>query len=396
MNHSNDSKAVVTHEPQFMTKQDFAIPTLKILREDGSLYEGAQAPDLDQKSALKIYDTMLFIRALDERMVATQRQGRVSFYMTSTGEEASHVGAAAALRDDDMVMAQYREPGPLYFRGFSADQFMDQLFANDQDLGKGRQMPVHYGSKELHYLTISSPLATQIPQATGYAYAEKLEGKGRCTLCFFGEGAASEGDFHAALNMAAVLEVPVIFFCRNNGYAISTPSSQQFAADGIAPRGLGYGMTTIRVDGNDILAVYRATQEARKIAVERNEPVLIEAMTYRLGAHSTSDDPSSYRSRKEEDQWAHLDPVLRMKIWMIAQGWWSDAQDEELQEEKRQDVLNALRKAENRPDPPLSSLITDVYDEPTWNLKEQYAKLVKHIRKYPENYPKTSRSLNDD
>ncbi|MED5251477.1 MAG: thiamine pyrophosphate-dependent dehydrogenase E1 component subunit alpha, partial [Pseudomonadota bacterium] len=320
------------HQPAFMTGDEFSIDTFSVLSPEGELYEGADEPALSRDHARRLYQAMLATRILDERMMAAQRQGRLSFYMQCTGEEAAVVGAAAALDDADMIMAQYREQGALMYRGFSIDEFMNQLFGNELDYGKGRQMPIHYGSRKLHYMTISSPLATQIPQATGYAYGQKLAGEGHCTLTFFGEGAASEGDFHAALNMAAVHQVPVIFFCRNNGYAISTPSTEQFAADGIAPRAFGYHMHVIRVDGNDALAVYEATRQARKIAVEQNQPVLIEAMSYRLAAHSSSDDPSGYRAKSEEEAWRVKDPLLRMQRWLAKKGWWSDEEEAAQQE----------------------------------------------------------------
>lgn len=235
---------------------------------------------------------------MDQILYDAQRQGRISFYMTSTGEEATHAGSAAALHPNDEVFGQYRETGVLMYRGFSLQQFMDQCYSNERDEGKGRQMPVHYGSKALHFQTISSPLGTQIPQASGAAYALKLSDTKNIVMCYFGEGAASEGDFHAGLNMAATLECPVVFFCRNNGYAISTPAHEQFRGDGIASRGHGYGMKAFRVDGNDILAVYNATKMARELAVKNNEPILIEAITYRVGHHSTSDDSSAYRAKQ--------------------------------------------------------------------------------------------------
>ncbi|MBU6951218.1 thiamine pyrophosphate-dependent dehydrogenase E1 component subunit alpha [Hahella sp. HN01] len=380
----------VIHKPEFIQGNEFKFPIFQVLKQDGATYKGAKLPEMDQEEALKIYRTMVFTRVLDERMLAAQRQGRLSFYLQSTGEEGTVVGFAAALDDRDMIMAQYREQGALAYRGFSVDEFMNQLFGNELDYGKGRQMPIHYGSAKLNYMTISSPLATQIPQAAGYAYGQKLEGKGLCTVTVFGEGAASEGDFHAALNMASVHKVPVIFLCRNNGYAISTPSSEQFAADGIAPRALGYSMRAIRVDGNDILAVYLATQAARKIAVEENEPVLIEAMTYRLAAHSSSDDPSGYRSKKEEDVWRAKDPIARMRNWMIKKKWWSEEEEKQLQDSMRQEVLDAMKNAEKRPPPPVESLVTDVYDEVTPQLHEQLEKLKMHVRKYPDAYPKSA------
>ncbi|TDB05430.1 thiamine pyrophosphate-dependent dehydrogenase E1 component subunit alpha [Halomonas marinisediminis] len=384
------------HSPTFLTGDELSIPTFRLLKQDGTLYDGGEAPELSREQALKIYHSMVATRVLDERMMAAQRQGRLSFYMQCTGEEAAVIGATAALDDADMIMAQYREQGALVYRGFSYDEFMNQLFGNELDYGKGRQMPIHYGSRKLHYMTISSPLATQIPQAAGYAYGQKLAGDELCTLCFFGEGAASEGDFHAALNMAAVHEAPVIFFCRNNGYAISTPSIEQFAADGVAPRAYGYRMHVIRVDGNDILAVLAATREARRIAVEQNKPVLIEAMSYRLAAHSSSDDPSGYRSKKEEEAWREKDPILRMQHWLVGQGWWNDDEEKALQESLRREVLETMKRAEKRPPPPLDSLVSDVYADVTPTLQRQLDQLKRHIRQYPEAYPKGARSLDPD
>lgn len=384
------TKSKVFYSPVFTDGAEFSIPTFKLLKQDGKLYKSAKAPDLDKDKALRIYRAMVTTRILDERMLAAQRQGRLSFYMQCTGEEAAVVGSAAALDDGDMIMAQYREQGALAYRGFTIDEFMNQLFGNEMDYGKGRQMPVHYGSAKLNYMTISSPLATQIPQATGYAYGQKMAGDGQCTITYFGEGAASEGDFHAALNMAAVHRVPVIFLCRNNGYAISTPAAEQFAADGVAPRAYGYKMDVIRVDGNDILAMYQATQEARRLAVEDNRPVLIEAMSYRLAAHSSSDDPSGYRSKDEEAVWREKDPILRMRLWLESKKWWSEDEEKDLQETMRREVLETMKRAQKRPPPPLDTLVTDVYDEVPPHLAEQFEKVKAHIRKYPDEYPKSA------
>ncbi|HAZ94345.1 MAG TPA: 3-methyl-2-oxobutanoate dehydrogenase [Porticoccaceae bacterium] len=379
-------KSPPTVAPVFDDGSTVQIPTLRILQADGTLISGAQTPELAKELAHKIYRDMVYTRILDERMVGAQRQGRLSFYLTCTGEEASVAGTVAAFKQDDMIMGQYREQVALRFRGFSTEQFMNQLFSNAKDLGKGRQMPVHYGSRDLHFMTIRSPLATQIPQAAGYAYGQKLAGNNACTLCYFGDGAASEGDFHAGLNMAAVLKSPVVFVARNNGYAISTPSSEQYAGNGIAARGLGYGIKTIRVDGNDILAVYAAAVAARNIAVNEQRPVLIETMSYRLGAHSTSDDPSGYRSAEEEDEWRQKDPISRMKNWLINQKWWDESRDEDLQSNYRKEILAELKLAEKRPKPPLLDLITDVYKDTPAHLLEQFESLEKHVAKYPDSY----------
>ena len=379
-----------TNKVEIITKGVVDIPMLQILAAEGELIEKAVEPDLSKEEALKIFNTMHYIRVLDERMVGAQRQGRISFYLASTGEEAASVASAAALSDDDMIMSQYREQGALAYRGYTTEQFMNQMFSNKDDPNKGRQMPIHYGDKPLNFMTISSPLGTQIPQASGYAYGQKMSGKDVVTICYFGEGAASEGDFHAGLNMAAVLNCPVIFFCRNNGYAISTPAEEQFAGDGIASRGLGYGIKTIRVDGNDVLAIYAATKEARRIAIEEKCPVLIEAMTYRLAAHSTSDDPTGYRSREEENKWRAKDPIARMAKWLESKGWFDEAENQKRVDKARQDVLAAMKSCEKTDVCAIEDIVEDVYDTAPWHLKEQLSELKAHIKKYPKMYPKTA------
>lgn len=366
------------------------IPMLQILSEDSKLIEGAQTPELEEQEAVKILETMEYIRLLDERMIAAQRQGRISFYLACTGEEAATTASAAALESVDMIMSQYREQAALAYRGYTTEQFMNQMFSNRLDPNKGRQMPIHYGDKTLNFMTISSPLGTQIPQASGYAYGQRLEGNDAITICYFGEGAASEGDFHAGLNMAAVLNCPVIFFCRNNGYAISTPAEEQFAGDGIASRGIGYGIKTIRVDGNDALAVYMATKKAREIALQDNCPVLVEAMTYRLAAHSTSDDPTGYRSKEEEEKWRQRDPINRFKQWVTDNGWFDEKSHEAFLTQTREDILAAVKKAEKVAVCHIDDLVNDVYAEVPWHLQEQLDELKGHIKKYPEAYPKTS------
>lgn len=391
MNDRNHLAGVsTTHKVHIIENGLVDIPMLQILQPDGSLHKEAVEPDIDQETATKIYDTMEYIRVLDERMIGAQRQGRISFYLASTGEEAASVASAAALSEHDMIMSQYREQGALAYRGYTTEQFMNQMFSNKEDPNKGRQMPIHYGDKPLNFMTISSPLGTQIPQASGYAYGQKMAGNDAITICYFGEGAASEGDFHAGLNMAAVLNCPVIFFCRNNGYAISTPANEQFAGDGIASRGVGYGVKTIRVDGNDALAVYAATKQAREIALKENAPVLIEAMTYRLAAHSTSDDPTGYRSRDEEDKWRAKDPIQRMAKWLTAKGWYDEEANKKLIEQSRQDVLAALKTSEKVDICPIEDIVSDVYDYVPWHLQEQLDALKTHIKKYPDAYPKTS------
>lgn len=242
--------------------------------------------DIESQDTLaRAHRQMVRLREMDTILQNAQRQGRISFYMTCRGEEAIHLGTASALELSDVILAQYREQGLLMWRGFTLQQFTDQCFSNESDLGKGRQMPVHYGSRALNYQTISSPLGTQIPQAAGAAYRLKLAGKDAISVCFFGEGCTSTTDFHSGLNFAATLSCPVVFVCRNNGYAISTSVKDQYSGDGVVSRAPGYGMAGIRVDGNDIFAMHAAIREARAYALEHKAPVLVEAMSYRQGHH---------------------------------------------------------------------------------------------------------------
>ncbi|MGQ8363793.1 thiamine pyrophosphate-dependent dehydrogenase E1 component subunit alpha [Glaciecola sp. 1036] len=391
-NRNHLSNVKISHNVSVIENGLLEIPMLQLLNEQGVEINPKKVKFFDRDTAQKILNSMHYTRLLDDRMIGAQRQGRISFYLASLGEEAATVASAAALEPQDMIMSQYREQGALVYRGYTTQQFMNQMFSNKDDPNKGRQMPIHYGDKALNFMTVSSPLGTQIPQAAGYAYGQKMAGQSAITICFFGEGAASEGDFHAGLNMAAVLNCPCVFFCRNNGYAISTPADEQFAGDGIASRGIGYGVKTIRVDGNDVLAVYSATAQARKIALEENCPVLVEAMTYRLSAHSTSDDPSGYRSKEEEQKWAERDPIVRFETWMQEKNWLDKEALEAYKTKTREEILAALKVAEKISICEIDEIINDVYDTPPWHLEKQLKELKSHIKKYPEAYPKTAGS----
>jgi 2-oxoisovalerate dehydrogenase E1 component alpha subunit len=372
-----------------------AMPTYRIMDAEGNIVDNTRDPQSAPDSEIiSWYKTMLTVSIMDIVMYESQRQGRISFYMVSAGEEGIAVGSAAALSPDDVIFAQYREQGVFAQRGFTLKDFMSQLFANKNDNGKGRNMPVHYGSSKLNIHTISSPLATQIPQAAGAAYALKIQTlqnpniPPRVVACYFGEGAASEGDFHAALNMAATRSCPVIFICRNNGFAISTPSLEQYKGDGIASRGVGYGIDTIRVDGNDIFAVREATMEARKMALEGGgRPVLIEAMSYRVSHHSTSDDSFAYRAKVEVEEWKRRDnPIVRLRKWMERKGLWNEEMEREERTKIRKRVLQEFSEAEKIKRPPLRALFEDVYEEITPEARAQMAELKRIIEKYPKEY----------
>jgi 2-oxoisovalerate dehydrogenase E1 component alpha subunit len=363
------------------------VPAYRVLNPDGVL-EGELDPTLTNDKIISIYRQMWQLNTFDKIMYESQRQGRISFYMTNFGEEAVAFGTAAALDESDWIYAQYREAGILLYRGMPLRLMLAQCYGNKEDLGKGRQMPIHYGNRSLNFAPISSPLTVQLPQAAGTAYALKMQGAGKIVATYFGEGAASEGDAHAAMNFAATLACPMIFVCRNNGYAISTPANEQYVSDGIVHRGLGYGMSSVRVDGNDLFAVYAATRRAREICQRESRPCLIEAMTYRLGHHSTSDDSTAYRSADEVRQWEQqASPLRRLRRYLESNGLWSDHMEEECARVSRANVIEALNWAEKVKRSPVSTMFDDVYDELPANLRRQRDELKEHLEKYGQHYP---------
>ncbi|XP_055333706.1 2-oxoisovalerate dehydrogenase subunit alpha, mitochondrial-like [Paramacrobiotus metropolitanus] len=383
------SRSEWTDKLEFLVPESYpGIPVYRIMNRNGTISDPAHDPKLDDATVIRMYQQMTLLSYMDKILYESQRQGRISFYMTHFGEEGTLIGSAAALSNADLAYVQYREAGLLMWRGFTLDQFMDQCYGNEDDLGKGKQMPVHYGSKDLHYVTVSSPLGTQMPQAVGSAYAYKRAQNGQIVICYFGDGAASEGDAHAALNFSATLDCPIIFLCRNNGYAISTPTSQQFRGDGIASRGPGYGIATIRVDGNDTWAVYNAVKAAREVCLAQNRPVLIEAMTYRIGHHSTSDDSSAYRSVDEIRYWDKEDnPIIRFRKYMVNRGLWNDEKETQWKDQAKRQVMTAFQKAEKKVKPAPEELFNDVYDELPWHLQKQKREMMEHVRSHPEHYP---------
>lgn len=386
-----------TTELQFQraTEED-SMPTYRYIDHEGQVVDpNHPGLDITDEQIVEIYKVMVTVSILDLIMFDAQRQGKISFYMVSAGEEGICVGSSSALRNDDPVFAQYREHGVYFQRGTTLDDFIAQCFSTKDDTGKGRSMPVHYGSKKHHVHTVSSCLATQIPHASGAGYALKMENarnpnkaEHRVSACYFGEGAASEGDFHAALNIAATRNCPVLFICRNNGYAISTPTLEQYKGDGIASRGVGYGVDTIRVDGNDVLAVREVTQRARELALsEGGRPVLIEAMSYRVSHHSTSDDSFAYRAKTEVEDWKRRDnPIARLRKYMENKGIWDEEKEKQLRSDQRKAVLDSYRKAEKEKAPPLAGVLDDVYAELTEEQQEQLRALKDRIERYPDEY----------
>lgn len=361
--------------------RDYAYGLIRVLDMEGNAL-GAWAPHLDAETLRRGLRYMILTRAFDDRMYRAQRQGKTSFYMQSFGEEAISVAQSMVLSPEDMCFPSYRQQGLLIARDYPIVEMMNQIYSNKRDPMRGRQLPVMYSSKKDGFFTISGNLATQVPQAVGWAMASAYSGDVRIAATWLGDGSTAEGDFHAAMTFAAVYRAPVIINVVNNQYAIS---SFQGIAGGenttFAARGVGYGMAPLRVDGNDFLAVYAATQWAAERARANLGPTLIEHFTYRGGPHSTSDDPSRYRPADEGRSWPLGDPLERLKQHLISIGEWSDDQHRAAQEAAVEQVREAGREAEKEGvlgaegAHPAQSMFEDVYKEMPWHLEEQRKQL---------------------
>lgn len=356
---------------------------IRVLDDDGNVVHAAREPSIPSADLRKIYETMLFVRLLDERLLRLQRQGRIGFYLTATGEEATHVGPTYALRPTDWIYSSYREIGAALYRGYPLRSFMCQIFGNAEDPIKGRQMPVHHSVRSINFVSISSPVGTQIPQAVGTAMAAKMSGSDDVVLTYFGEGGSSTGAFHIGCNFAAVRKAPCVFVCRNNGWAISVPRSVQTAAPTFAQKAIAYGMPGLLVDGNDPLALAFVAAEAVARARGGEGPTLIEARTYRRGPHSSSDDPSVYRDPAEPREWESHDPILRFRKYLVKKGCWNDADEAAFRSGFDASYQAAVAHAESvAPKPPTETLFDDVFARRPWHLTEQAAWLATHQRRH--------------
>ena len=308
-----------------------------------------------------VYRKMVMARVMDERCLTMQRQGRIGFYVPLQGQEAAQIGCAWALKAEDWIFPAYRELGIALVRGIPIGKMLDQFIGNSGDISKGRQMPNHYGFREYRFVTASSPVGTQISHATGAAMAMQRRKESAITISFFGDGTTSSNDFHAGLNFAGVYKAPTIFFCQNNQWAISLPREQQTRSETLAAKAVAYGFPGVVVDGTDAQAVYSAVAEARERAIGGGGPTLIEAQVYRLGPHSTSDDPKRYRSDAELAEWRKKDPLARMKHDLLAGGSWKESDDTALWEQARQEVADAVKTAEATAPLDPTSFFDDVF-----------------------------------
>ena len=340
---------------------------VQVLDEDGRVLDGAEVPDLDDEEMLEMYRYMKLARHFDERAVSLQRQGRMGTYPPLSGQEGAQIGSAFALDDDDWMFPSYREHGGGLVRGLPLTKTLLYWMGYED----GNAIP-----EDADIFTVSVPIATQVPHATGAAWAAKLKGNDdQAFICYFGDGATSEGDFHEGLNFAGVFDVPAVFFCNNNQWAISVPRERQTASATIAQKAAAYGFEGVQVDGMDPLAVYQVTRQAIEKAKNPGEgelrPTLIEAVQYRFGAHTTADDPTVYRDEEEVERWKRKDPIPRLEAFLRRQGVLDDDGVAAVEADVEEAVADAIDEAEamDRPEP--SEIFEYVYADVPEALREQ-------------------------
>jgi pyruvate dehydrogenase E1 component alpha subunit len=363
----------VDHDRQ---EQPADVGLLSVLREDGST-DPATDPRMPPELIGRAYREIKRLRLLDARMILIQRQGRIGFYGACTGQEATPVATALALEPADWVFPALRESVMMLVRGFPLPTYIAQVFGNSGDLLKGRQMPSHMSGRSVNQVSWSSVIGPQVPQAVGAAWAAKIKKERTVVVGFLGDGATSEPDFHSAMTFAGVFKVPCVIVCQNNHWAISVPTSRQTASQTIAIKGRAYGVPSVRVDGNDVLAVWKVMRDAAERARRGEGATFVEALTYRIGAHSSSDDPSRYRSQDEVDLWTKRDPLLRLRRHMVHAGLLDDAADGALEQELNEEIAAAIAEVEPLGPPERKTLFEDVYAEMPWHLRDQQDELLR-------------------
>lgn len=356
--------------------RDLAFRLIRVLDDEGKAV-GPWDPKLDPETMRRGLKAMILTRAFDDRMHRAHRQGKTSFYMKCTGEEAIAVAQGMILSREDMGFPTYRQQGLLIARDYPLATMMNQIYSNAEDPVKGRQLPIMYSAKDYGFFTISGNLGTQYVQAVGWGMASAIRGDDKIAITWIGDGSTAESDFHSALTFAAVYRAPVILNIVNNQWAIS---SFQGIAGGLettfASKGIGYGLPALRVDGNDFLAVWAATQWAEERARTNQGATIIELFTYRGAPHSTSDDPSRYRPGDEHEKWPLGDPIARLKQHLIRLGEWSDEQQEEAEKEAVEKVRAAAKESEaigtlGQSRPSVKTMFEEVYATEDWRLVEQ-------------------------
>jgi pyruvate dehydrogenase E1 component alpha subunit/2-oxoisovalerate dehydrogenase E1 component alpha subunit len=354
------------------------VALLRALSDDHrALLPDWQGPTPSDKEMLAIWRAMLTTRLLDDRMMKLQRQGRVAFVGTATGLEAAIHGSAAAFAPEDWIFSGLREGGAAVQRGMPIAEYVAHMFGNKEDTAKGRQMPNHFQCRAVNFASWSSVIGTQLPHAAGVALAFQRRGEKRVVCGYCGDGATSSSGFHSALNFAAVWKSPVVFVVIDNGWAISVPSAKQTAARSYGAKARAYGMPGADVDGNDFVAVYGAARAAAERARAGQGPSLICLRSYRMGGHSSSDDPTRYRNQAEVDYWAARDPLTLAETFLQARGLLTDALRTRATEEIGVSIADAVTRAEAAGPPPLESLVEDVYATPSRHLTRQVVEALR-------------------
>ncbi len=369
----DDAPSVPTEEPADVSDDaapddtvpdDAGVPAdlglFRVLRDDDTA-DPTVDPGLSDEDVIRLFEQMLLVRTLDERCLKLQRQGRIAFYGMAKGQEAATVGSAWCIRKNDWLFPALREGGAALLRGMPVSRYIAQLMGNSLDEQKGHQQPMHFSFRAANHVSLSSPIATQVPQAVGAARAAQIRGDDEIVLGYLGDGATSEHDFHVGMTFAAVWKCPVVLFCQNNGWAISVPVSAQTASKTIAVKARGYGMPGVRIDGNDLLAVVAATRDAVERARRGEGPTFIEAVTYRRMGHSSSDDPTIYRDEAEVAEWEAKDPIDRMRRYLEKRGIWDEAKETECLARQNELVSQEIQEAEKAGPPAFESMIADVY-----------------------------------
>jgi pyruvate dehydrogenase E1 component alpha subunit len=359
--------------PRKVIELPYQVEHLSILEPDGTVDEELE-PDLSDDFLLKLHRAMLLGRRFDERMLKLQRQGRIGTFAPVKGQEAAHVGPMAVLRDSDWVIPAFRETAGQLMRGTSMESVL--LYYGGYD--EGGDIP-----EEIHNLPVAIPVGSQTLHAVGLAWAIKYRGKDDVAMTFFGDGATSEGDFHEALNFAGVWQAPVVFVCQNNQWAISVPRSKQTHAQTLAQKALAYGVPGIQVDGNDVLAMVVAAQEAVDRARAGDGPTLIEAVTYRMSVHTTADDPTRYRDDEEVEEWATRDPIDRFQRYLKDRGLLDDDAIAEIEDEIKDEIKEAVQTAEETMEAPADPLVMfdHIYADIPPFLQEQKEDLAEELER---------------
>jgi len=339
---------------------------IQVMNPEGEIVHPEWMPDLSDETIIQMYKTMVYGRIIDHKVLQFQRQGRILTYAPNLGQEAAQVGSGFALRQTDWVASAFRELGVWLRKGAPLYKILLYWYGNEE----GMHMP-----ESVRILPVSIPIASQFQHATGLAYASKYKGEDDVTIAYVGDGGTSQGDFHEALNFAAVHETPNMFFIQNNQFAISTRRAHQSKVKTLAQKALAYGMPGIQVDGNDIFAVYAVTKAAVEEARSGQGPSLIEAYTYRMGAHTTADDPSVYRKEEEVKEWEAKDPILRLKKYLSRKGLWDEDQDAAYKAEREAFVKEEFKKVEASGLVPLEDVFDYLYAEKTPDLIEEYEKI---------------------